>query len=96
METDIICCDIFTELLNSAGEKGFSIIPVSHQNTYKFFLQARSTGQKDVEKKGLSVVERAISYCPWCGCNLEHVVSKNRSKIADLAEKNQYLFIKLY
>jgi hypothetical protein len=96
MEVNDFCCDIFTELLNAAGSKGFSIIPIFFQNDYNFILQSRSKDYNEKEKKGFSVIQRSIGYCPWCGCNLTEIVSRKRSGIAELAKKNRYLFTELF
>jgi hypothetical protein len=93
MEPDKFCCDIFGPLVDEAGIKGFSIIPISYQNTFKFFLQSRNKDSGDKEIESVFVAEMAISYCPWCGSNLSDVILANKTKISEIANRNKYLIM---
>jgi hypothetical protein len=93
MLTKVFCCDIFTELLNEAGNKGFSIISVEYQDTYRFFLQSRNLDYRDHKDKSFSIAQRSINFCPWCGADLSEVIANNIHDISAFSKKNSYLFI---
>jgi hypothetical protein len=90
---EAFCCESFKERINSAGQKGFSIIPVENpyiKDDYAYFLQTRNVDETDNESRHI-IIETGILYCPWCGSKLTEVTKKNKDAIAEIAEKNKHL-----
>ena len=93
MEKEFFCCAILKDHMQAAGRKGLSIIPVKNLqkvDEYVFFLQSRShDAQEEISKH--TVIDQAISYCPWCGKKLSDMVELDRHFISDMAKQNQHL-----
>lgn len=74
------CCPGFRAALEEAGQRGIAVIviagaPLSNRR-YQFFLQARAVGLDcpltlDTPYPVSLIMESGLSYCPWCGANLE-------------------------
>lgn len=93
----LFCCDVMNDSLQSAGEKGYSIIPAEMENKkgdYYFIFQFRSADQNQTEGR-LIVNEVVIKYCPWCGTKLSFLTESFREEIETLAKKNEHLTIKI-
>jgi hypothetical protein len=87
------CCSLLSSWFDSAGSKGFSVIPMLYEdNTYTVFLQARNQDVEIREGK-LTVGQQAIMYCPFCGTKLSKVVKRNKEGIEFYAKKNIDLLI---
>lgn len=88
------CCDILDDMFEQAGRKGFSVVPEDvGENVFHIYLQARN---QDVElKEGkLTVLEKGISYCPFCGTKLSKLLSGNKEKVAYYAARNISLLLR--
>ncbi|MBT1697135.1 hypothetical protein KK083_09630 [Fulvivirgaceae bacterium PWU4] len=88
------CCDIFLEMLNEAGHKGFSILLTEYQAEHKYYfvLQSRNRDVGDITGN-TSVIQKAIKYCPWCGTELAKVIDLNGEEISKLFEINKHLVV---
>jgi hypothetical protein len=94
MENNEYCCSIFKEHIDEAGHKGFAIIPFenpSKVDQYVYFLESRSADYDDDKEMRHITIDRAISYCPWCGTKLTEVTKMNKDAIREIAEKNKHL-----
>ena len=85
-----MCCQTFEGLTLNAGEKGFSIIPFHKQDFLFFLLQYRSESTS-VKEGIIKIADIGIKYCPFCGKELAKIISKNKSYVIQLAEKNKGL-----
>jgi len=91
------CCNVLSNSLQTAGQKGYSVIPAkieNHEVGYYFIFQFRSADENQSKDK-LIVYERVIKYCPWCGIELSRLVETFKKEISDLAKRNAYLTIKI-
>jgi hypothetical protein len=88
------CCDILGDMFEDAGKKGFSVVPERQgKDTYHIFLQGRNQDTELKEGK-LTVFERAISYCPFCGSKLSDVIDKHKVQIDLYADRNKSLLLR--
>ncbi len=85
-----MCCEILEELTLHPGEKGFSVIPVHERSLLFFLLQYRSESTS-VKEGIIKIADIGIKYCPFCGKELAKIISKNKSYVIQLAEKNKGL-----
>jgi hypothetical protein len=88
------CCDLLTENIIEVGRKGFSIFPckIENDDSYYFILQFRSLDYP-LDNPGLTVSQRAIKYCPWCGTRLSDIVELNKREIEMIAHRTKHLII---
>lgn len=88
------CCEIFSDFINEAGQKGFSIIPtdIYSLNKYHFVLQARNLDLNEKNGK-LFIAQQTIHYCPWCGTKLSDIIDNNLSDIIKIADKNKSFIV---
>jgi len=85
----VLCCELFSEMINEAGKKGFAFIPKNIEpGQYIIFLQSRNQDTDDITDK-LTVIQQAVRYCPFCGTELQQVIQKNKVLIEALFEKNK-------
>jgi len=84
-----LCCDHFTWTVNDSGLKGVGAFPVEVDGKYLFILQARSHCPNTAKK--VCHIETNISFCPWCGCNLDEFIQKHKDTIIELTEKHKQL-----
>ncbi|MCX8534662.1 hypothetical protein [Chryseobacterium luquanense] len=89
MENNNFCCDGLSTAINNTGKRGFSILikMSGYDKSFYFVQQYRSTEDQDMGI--LNVGEVAISYCPWCGCNLDKIIEQNRTLVINLYEINK-------
>ncbi|WP_426482400.1 hypothetical protein [Chryseobacterium sp. R2ACT005] len=90
MINNIFCCDGLFTAINNAGQSGFSILVKkdSYDKTFFFVQQYRNKDNDD--KTGiLHVGEVGIKYCPWCGCDLNTIISNHSQLIKEMYEKNK-------
>lgn len=88
------CCEILAEMFDRAGKKGFSVVPEKvDKDTFHIYLQGRN---QDVElKEGkLTILEKGITYCPFCGTELRKTINQNREEVAFYAAKNIDLLLR--
>ena len=91
MNKSRFCCDLFSDQVNEAGLKGFSIIPTNiYTGEYHFVLQSRNLEPDDKTGK-LYIIQQVIHYCPWCGSKLSDIIDINKPEIIKIAEKNKHL-----
>lgn len=81
------CCVVFKNSYEAAGERGLAILAGRNSaGNPEFVLQHRAF-DKDVEslpetEAPMSVISEArISYCPWCGRNLEKWYGKHVNEL---------------
>lgn len=69
------CCSSFHQLECSRDKTEFSVINISLLDKTVFVLQVRTADE--FKKNGGTVMEGVITYCPFCGCNLESIIKEN-------------------
>ncbi|HYG49826.1 MAG TPA: hypothetical protein VD905_02935 [Flavobacteriales bacterium] len=82
------CCDTFLWKVSEIGKKGLSIIPIKESDILYFALQGRSHDVSEVADKH-SMFQQAIRFCPWCGKDLQNLITENKIELAKLAELNK-------
>jgi len=85
-----LCCNILLSAIETAGKKGFAVIPTKgFDHQYRFVLQCRS---KDNDPQAF-IAQHYITYCPWCGTLLSSLIDLNKNEILELANNNEKLLI---
>ena len=80
-----------------AGKRGISIIVVELLGKLSFTLQSRGVNVEDVNSLGNTSVpverlsEIGIKFCPFCGVDLNSVVSNDEDYFRGLARENAHL-----
>lgn len=76
------CCAPFKAWYDEAGHRGFAILVGRYSNGRGEFTIQHRVADKDTPElpptqHPLSIISDIdISYCPWCGCNLERWYGK--------------------
>jgi hypothetical protein len=81
------CCSFFEWHVYDAGRKGFSIIPQVCNNQYQFIFQGRNQDENGKTETERIIESQVIRFCPFCGCNLEELIKRNKEAIVELVEK---------
>jgi hypothetical protein len=102
------CCAGFKALLNQMGERGFSVVIAKRfDGTLKAYLQHRICSATDEAayvqgvkaspiraKVDSSIVSQiAITFCPYCGTNLDEWIVSQRDCLGELLERSRVLVI---
>lgn len=88
------CCSISADLFDDAGRKGFALLPEKmDEGDYIIILQSRNLDIEAVEGK-LTVIQRAIGYCPFCGSKFDEVIEQHIDEIESYANKNRKLLMR--
>ena len=93
------CCHVLKNLLDNAGEKGFSVLVSKHSDNIKFTLQMRALSFKDEQSASLQPLPSAsfcmsvsgsmrLRYCPSCGKQLADLAHANPAAYEELATKH--------
>lgn len=87
-------CTWFSNLLENAGEKGFSIAPVAEAGETGFALEARPFDRGVLHsvkpasltgRIGIGIELRVlIQHCPSCGLHLPTLIASNRAEFDEL------------
>lgn len=87
------CCSQLSTWFSAAGKKGFSVVPKKYEdNSYTVFLQGRNQ-DAELKEGRVTILQQAISYCPFCGSELNIVMSQNIEKIEYYAAQNKDLVL---
>jgi hypothetical protein len=83
-----LCCDALTEMLENAGKRGLSVVPLHWDDIFYFCIQARACNYED-EKDLIKIrtenslkinmsFQTGIKYCPFCGMKLANWIEENK------------------
>ena len=80
------CCETFSWLISEIGKKGLSALPINDAERRVYFvLQGRSSDLDDQDATQESTAQLAIHFCPWCGTEMNSLISRNKNHIIALA-----------
>lgn len=91
------CCHSFKGLIDTAGERGHSVIVVRIQNRLIFRLQSRGLAHRDLANfRKISIpievnllLTVTVAHCPFCGCRLQKLLDATPAEYSDLAMKHE-------
>ena len=96
----MLCCNVFNNLINNAGERGLAVLVSEDKDGVKFSVQMRAVSFADEGRlpKGpwpLTLTNLTLSgsmrirYCPACGKRLDDLATAAPQLFKELAAKHE-------
>jgi hypothetical protein len=102
----MFCCDVLRHRIESAGEKGVSIIVSMDDGDFSFDLQFRAISADDEARMGTTEIEvpaycymtlassERIHHCVHCGAKLASLINPStRGAFAQIADMHRQFFV---